>query len=113
MSPLCFMHYNENVICCLNCVRINSFQNECCIRISLLNAEKMLKIYQKANSICTTLYQWFISWFISIKGEDWILQENNDLKHRSRLCTSWKEKNNIETFDWPSQSPDANPIENV
>lgn len=43
----------------------------------------------------------------------WILQEDNDPKHRSRLCTSWKEQNGITTLDWPSQSPDANPIENV
>ena len=44
---------------------------------------------------------------------DWILQEDNDQKHRSRLCTAWKTENGITTLDWPSQSPDANPIENV
>ena len=44
---------------------------------------------------------------------DWILQEDNDPKHRSRLCTAWKTENGITTLDWPSQSSDANPIENV
>ena len=44
---------------------------------------------------------------------DWIFQEDNDPKHRSRLCTAWKTENAITTLDWPSQSPDANPIENV
>ena len=44
---------------------------------------------------------------------DWILQEDNDPKQRSRLCTAWKTENGITTLDWPSQSPDANPIENV
>ena len=43
----------------------------------------------------------------------WILQEDNDPKHRSRLCTDWKQENGIITLDWPSQSPDANPIKNV
>ena len=51
-------------------------------------------------------------WFID-KNEDWILQEDNDPKHRSKLCTEWKQQSGIVTLDWPSQSPDANPIENV
>ena len=46
-------------------------------------------------------------------NKDWILQEDNDPKHRSHLCTSWKAENGITTLDWPSQSPDANLIENV
>jgi len=45
-----------------------------------------------------------------MKNENWLLQENNDPKHRS-LCTAWKQENDV--LDWPSQSPDANPIENV
>ncbi|EFN89281.1 Transposable element Tcb2 transposase, partial [Harpegnathos saltator] len=43
----------------------------------------------------------------------WILQEDNDPKHRSKFCTEWKEQSDIVTLDWPSQSLDANPIENV
>ena len=34
---------------------------------------------------------------------DWILQEDNDPKHRSRLCTAWKTENGITTLDWPSR----------
>jgi len=48
-------------------------------------------------------------WFID-KNEDWILQEDNDPKHRSKLCTEWKQQSGIVILDWPSQSPDANPI---
>ena len=44
---------------------------------------------------------------------DWILQEDKDPKHRSRLCTACKTENGITTLDWPSQSRDANPIEHV
>lgn len=32
---------------------------------------------------------------------------------RSHLCSQWKEKNRITVLQWPSQSPHANPIENV
>ena len=46
-------------------------------------------------------------------NKDWILQVDNGPKHRSHLCTSWKVENGITTLDWPSQSSDANPIENV
>jgi len=71
-----------------------------------LNAEKMKKIYQKAlipSAKC----------MYGANNDDWILQEDNDPKHRSRACKLWKEENGVVTLDWPSQSPDANPIENV
>ena len=45
-----------------------------------LNAEKMLEIYKKA--LLPSAERWFID-----KNEDWILQEDNDPKHRSKLCT--------------------------
>ncbi|KAF2878884.1 hypothetical protein ILUMI_27285 [Ignelater luminosus] len=46
-------------------------------------------------------------------NRDWLLQEDNDPKYRSRLCSMWKEENDVQTLGWPSQSPDANPTENV
>ena len=71
-----------------------------------LNAEKMLEIYKKA--LLPSAERWFVD-----KNEDWILQKDNDPKHRSKLCTEWKQQCGIVTLDWLSQSPDANPIENV
>ncbi|GBB95053.1 hypothetical protein RclHR1_24680003 [Rhizophagus clarus] len=44
---------------------------------------------------------------------DWILQEDNDPKHRSKICKKWKEENEVTVLPWPSMSPDQNPIENV
>ncbi|EFN74823.1 Transposable element Tcb1 transposase, partial [Camponotus floridanus] len=62
-----------------------------------LNAERMLQIYKKA------LLPFAKRWFIR-KNDDWILQEDNDPKHRSKLCTEWKTQSGIVTLDWPSQS---------
>ncbi len=37
----------------------------------------------------------------------WVLQQDNDPKHTSE----WLKKNKMKTLEWPSQSPDLNPIE--
>lgn len=71
-----------------------------------LDSKKMVKIYQRG--LLKSVNKMYNS-----KDENWVLQEDNDPKHRSRICTTWKEENGITTLDWPSQSPDANPIENV
>jgi transposase len=42
-----------------------------------------------------------------------IFQDDNDSKHRSELTTLWKNEYEITSIDWPSNSPDLNPIENV
>ena len=42
-----------------------------------------------------------------------VLQEDNDPKHKAKICTQWKKKNNITCLPWPANSPDQNPIENV
>ena len=41
------------------------------------------------------------------------MQEDNDPKHRSKIATKWKDENKINVLQWPSYSPDQNPIENV
>lgn len=43
----------------------------------------------------------------------WRFQQDNDPKHTSRHCKTWLQQNAIEVLDWPAQSPDLNPIENL
>lgn len=48
-----------------------------------------------------------------IKSSNWMLLEDNDPKHTSKVAEAWREKNHIDRIAWPSNSPDMNPIENV
>src|SRR6266498_1611818 len=44
---------------------------------------------------------------------NWRLQQDNDPKHTSRVAKEFIADNLICTIDWPSNSPDLNPIENM
>jgi len=75
--------------------------------IDNLNAEKMLKIYQKAlipsapNAGLSVKIKIKIGYFRRIMSPN-IEARSTDFRKRE-----------IETLHWPSQSPDANPIENI
>lgn len=47
------------------------------------------------------------------KNKNLIFMDDNDPKHRAKIVTKWKKDNNIEYLDWPVNSPDLNPIENI
>lgn len=71
-----------------------------------LNADLMCGIYEKR--LLPTASYWF--------GGDpssWYLQEDNDPKHTSIKCSTWRAENKVQRLSWPSNSPDLNPIENV
>lgn len=71
-----------------------------------LNAQRMCELYK--STLLPTARK-----FYGADNSNWLLLEDNDPKHKSRLCNAWKEENGIEQMVWPPQSPDCNPIENV
>ena len=46
-------------------------------------------------------------------GRRWRLLQDNDPKHKSRIVKKFLDEEVPEVIDWSSNSPDANPIENL
>lgn len=44
-------------------------------------------------------------------GRRFIFQQDNDPKHTAKATQEWLKKNQVNVLEWPSQSPDLNPIE--
>jgi hypothetical protein len=42
-----------------------------------------------------------------------VLMEDGVLVHRGKVAKDWRENHDLEKIEWPIQSPDLNPIENV
>lgn len=49
----------------------------------------------------------------NIAGTNWIFQADNAKIHTSNDTKTWLECNNVRYMQWPSVSPDMNPIENL
>nr|AAW25703.1 SJCHGC03999 protein [Schistosoma japonicum] len=43
-------------------------------------------------------------------NRSWVMQQDNDPKHRSKSTIEWLQQKKICLLEWPSQSPDLNPI---
>ena len=47
------------------------------------------------------------------RGRKWVFQMDNDTKHTSKVVEKWLKDSKVKVLDWPSQSPDLNPKENL
>ena len=71
-----------------------------------LNADLLCKIYK--DTLLPSAQKMF-----GEEKQHWLLQEDNDPKHKSKAAQKWRDEFKVEKVNWPSYSPDQNPIENV
>ncbi|CAF3372163.1 unnamed protein product [Rotaria socialis] len=91
-----------NIWGCFSC---NGFGRIYCFRENL-KADLLCRIYKRY--LFPTARDHF-----GRNSTNWALQEDNDPKHTSQLAKQWRSKYEVQRIDWPSMSPDLNPIENV
>uniref|UniRef100_A0A1I7W8C6 DDE_3 domain-containing protein n=1 Tax=Heterorhabditis bacteriophora TaxID=37862 RepID=A0A1I7W8C6_HETBA len=54
-----------------------------------------------------------VSYLLRFPGVSFTFEQDNVTIHASRSTKTWLQDNSVDTMDWPSRSPDLNPMENL
>ena len=68
-----------------------------------VNSEKYIELLEKH----------FLPWFREKCDDTYTFQQDNAPAHVSRKSTSFIQSQSLQILDWPANSPDINPIENI
>ena len=66
-----------------------------------------------SEAYCNVLNEVLIESADVLYPDGWKLQEDNSSIHKSKFSTAYKKFCDISCIDWPANSPDLNPIENL
>lgn len=72
---------------------------------NMMNQHQYLQVMQ--NRMLPQVREWFEP------GESYVFMHDSAPCHKARLITNFLATNNVDVLDWPGNSPDLNPIENV
>src|SRR5208337_4879709 len=73
----------------------------------------MPKNHQKATDFVEIVYDTELIQFLNKVLDYSILMEDGAPVHRSNAPKLWQQEHNLNKLNWPANSPDLNPIENV
>ena len=80
-----------------------------------LGKTKLFVMDEKVNSLVYTqiLGDYLLPFANATYGDDFIFQQDNCSVHKSRDTKQYLQEEGVEVLEWPSKSPDLNPIENL